>query len=72
MVLETLRVLLAPVMNAEPGDLDRIVIITRGKCRDCGERDNTGILDTDKAGTEEGFLGLLADAAMVREFGKDY
>lgn len=41
-----LRALIAPLFNDEPENIDNVILITRGVCQDCDDRDNVILMDT--------------------------
>lgn len=54
--------LIAPIMGMSAEDIDNVVIVTYGKCPDCGGRDNTTVYHN--ASTLHHFSHILNNAVL--------
>lgn len=58
-----IRTIIAPLIGENPEDIDDYIIITKGKCHDCGGRD--GWSTTDSACSDSEFRNLFESAVII-------
>lgn len=67
-IRDTLKPVIAQVFGVEPDSIDEIIIITRGECNSCDQRNMITLLDTIT--DDETFAEVMSNALITRVEGE--